>query len=175
MRCDWNTTGNWSLISGTWALALPPTQAMLWIYCKPKPKPGHDDVPITVGEIDFGTASNITIAASGSNVLTLNNNASNAILTAGTAAANSGTDLIQAPLSVATILTATISGGTLSVNDASSTTNSIGNTSTFNMRDGGGTIGRDGDAGQGLGSQLPSTSTAALSIFPACCRSAPAR
>ena len=133
---NWNDTANWSLVSGAGTF---PTNAgdVAQFTGTPAQNLVTVNVPITVGEIDFGTASNITIAASGSNVLTLNNNAANAVLSAGTVAANTGTDSIQAPLSVATALTATLSGGTLTVNDASSTTNNIGATSTFNVNSGG--------------------------------------
>src|SRR5262249_14354582 len=95
---------------------------------------------ITVGEIDFATASNITIAASGSNVLTLDNSpGTNAILDVGQAGTNSGIDLISAPVGVAsgTPLQATITGGTLQLTNTGTMPNVIGTTSTFKVNSGG--------------------------------------
>src|SRR5262249_53889269 len=60
---------------------------------------------ITVGEIDFGTASNIIITNSGGNALTLQNTAGNAIINDGSAPfSNTGTAIILAPV-VATAAT----------------------------------------------------------------------
>src|SRR5436305_116951 len=56
---------------------------------------------ITVGEIDFGTSSNITITSSGTNVLTLQSSGANAILDVGQTTTNAGVDVLAAPLSVA--------------------------------------------------------------------------
>src|SRR5262249_33435495 len=86
------------------------------------------------------TASNITIAASGSNVLTLDNSpGTNAILDVGQAGTNSGIDLISAPVGVAsgTPLQATITGGTLQLTNTGTMPNVIGTTSTFKVNSGG--------------------------------------
>ena len=99
---------------------------------------------ITVGEIDFGTTSNITINGSGTNLLTLDNTSAgaNAILNVGASPyTNSGVDVINAPVvnNPATPLTATVSGGTLQLTNTSTgaTANVIGNTATFTVNTGG--------------------------------------
>ncbi len=106
------------------------------------------NVAITVGEIDFGTASNVTIAASGSNLLTLQNATGNAVLNVGSGAlTNSGVDQINAPLVVSTTdaatnpaaLSATVGGGTLQLTNTATgaTANVLGSTSTFTVNTGG--------------------------------------
>ncbi len=100
-------------------------------------------VPITVGEIDFGTPQNVTISASGGNVLTLDNTgtAANAILNVGAGTfTNSGVNVVAAPISVkaATPLQALVGGGTLDVTNTSlATPNVVGNSSTFTVNSGG--------------------------------------
>src|SRR5205814_5867060 len=66
---------------------------------------------LTVGEIDFGTAQNVTIG--GANVLTLQSSGLNSVLDVGNATVNSGIDVLAAPISVnpASPLAATITGG----------------------------------------------------------------
>ena len=54
------------------------------------------DVPITVGEIDFGTGSNVTIT--GPATLTLRQASGSAFLDVGQTFANAGTDVITATL-----------------------------------------------------------------------------
>lgn len=84
------------------------------------------DVAITVGEIDFGSSSNITIDNSNSGVLTLDGGSGNAIVNDGSGSfTNSGADTISVPLVLASPLAVsvgssnnlTISGG---ISDAGS-------------------------------------------------------
>ncbi len=89
---------------------------------------------ITVGEIDFNTASNITINSTGTNVLTLDNTPNpNAILNV--AATNTGTQVLNTPVTVAagTPLLASVSGGTLQL---TSTADVIDATSAFTVNPG---------------------------------------
>src|SRR5262245_11655819 len=136
---NWSTAANWSLLSGAGSFPnaagdiaqFTGTAAQTTVVV---------NQAITVGEIDFATASNITIAASGSNVLTLDNTgATNAILDVGQAGTNSGVDLISAPVAVAsgTPLSATITGGTLQLTNTGATPSVIGATSTFRVNSGG--------------------------------------
>src|SRR6476619_345833 len=74
---NWSTAGNWNLVSGSGTtpnavgdiarFAGTPAQTTVTV-----------NVPVTVGEIDFNTASNINIVNSGGNVLTFQNSAGNA-------------------------------------------------------------------------------------------------
>src|SRR5262245_10964201 len=114
---NWNDAGNWNLLSGSGTFPNAPGDVARFNASYSTAQTVTVNQAITVGEIDFGTTRNVTIAASGSNVLTLDNTgtAANAVLDVGQAFTNSGVDVIAAPLvvNVATPLLATITGGTL--------------------------------------------------------------
>src|ERR1051325_4097475 len=139
---NWSDPGNWNIVSSTNTDLFPnATSDAAQFTGSPTSSLVIVNQAITVGELDFGTASNITIQNSGGNVLTLQNTSGNAILNVGSGAfTNTGTDTIAAPITVSplTPLAATISGGTLALtNTASAPANSIGSTSTFSVTAGG--------------------------------------
>ena len=91
---------------------------------------------ITVGEIDFGTAANITIGTLNNSTLTLSSTGKSII---NAFATNTGTDSINVPLDAATPLSATVSGGRVQLGNANSgtgLTNTIGSTSSFTVNGG---------------------------------------
>ncbi len=96
------------------------------------------DIPVTVGEIDFGSSLSYTINSSATaNTLTLQATSGNALLKTLTSPANTGTDVIAAQVLVnaGTPLSATLAQGTLKLTNISATTpNSI--TGTFTVTGG---------------------------------------
>src|SRR4051812_17380152 len=135
---NWNDPANWNRVAGaTGTFPNAARDIARFTRAYPRAQTVSVNAGITVGEIDFGTVSNITITATGANVLTLDNTPNaNAILNVGAAPfTNTGTDTITAPLAVAsgTPLTATVSGGTLQL---TSTANVIGGASTFAVNPG---------------------------------------
>ena len=83
---------------------------------------------ITVGEIDFGSATGITITSTSSNVLTLSKGSGTNSVLSLLAANAAATDAISAPIAVTATspLAATIAGGTLTLsNTGTSPANSI--------------------------------------------------
>ncbi len=80
------------------------------------------DIPVTVGEIDFGSSVSYTINSSAAaNALTLQATSGNALLKTLTSPANTGTDVIAAQVSVnaSTPLSATLAQGTLKLTNIS--------------------------------------------------------
>src|SRR5580765_5395514 len=133
----WSTPNNWSPNTG-----FPNAVADIAQFTLPYggPQTMELDRAITVGEIDFGSSADITIGSSTSKVLTLNNTgATSGKAMVSLTAANSGTDLISAPISVvaATPLAANIAGGTLNLSNTSATANVIGAGSLFTVQKGG--------------------------------------
>src|SRR5262249_24374581 len=88
---------------------------------------------IPVGEIDFNTGSNSAIG--GTNVLTLDNTGVGPNAVISLPAANTGVDVIAAPLAVAgaTPLQAAISGGTLQLTNTGAPANVIASSSIFQV------------------------------------------
>ncbi len=163
LSSNWNDPANWSLISGAGAFPNSPGDVAQFTGT-PTQNLVTVNQPITVGEIDFGTAYNITIAASGANVLTLQNTVGSATITTGTVATNLGTDLIQAPINVSSGLTANLSGGAFSLSDTSSTTNVYAGTITFNVNSGGTLTEATANAALGLGSAAVNLSGGTLNL-----------
>src|SRR5260370_10954538 len=133
---NWNDPGNWSLLSGTGTFPNAPGDIAKFTGTYSAAQTVTVNTAITVGEIDFGSSRNITINASGSNLLTLDNTgtAANAVLDVGQSTTNSGTHLISAPLVVnsSTPLAATVTRGTLQLTNTATgaTANVIGSGST---------------------------------------------
>ncbi len=83
---NWTDAANWRLVGSATNANTFPTSAgdvALFTLAPSQTTVTVNATTITVGEIDFGTASNITIAGSGSNALTLQNTSGNAVITAG--------------------------------------------------------------------------------------------
>ncbi|HEX5272984.1 MAG TPA: hypothetical protein VFW33_20950, partial [Gemmataceae bacterium] len=114
---NWSTGANWSLVSGSGSFPNAPGDVARFNGSYSGAQSVVVNQAITVGEIDFGTTQNVTIGASGGNVLTLDDTGTgaNAVLDVGLTFSNSGVDLISAPVAVAagTPLAAQITGGTL--------------------------------------------------------------
>ncbi len=108
---NWNDPGNWSLISGlgTFPNAVGDVARFTGTYAATQTT-ASVNTAITVGEIDFGTSANVTINASGANVLTLQNTSGAAIFDVGQAFTNSGVDSITAPIAFTSNGAATIQG-----------------------------------------------------------------
>ena len=92
---NWTDAGNWSLLSGSGTFPNAADDIARFTGTYGTAQLAVVNQAITVGEIDFGTASNITI--SGSNVLTFQSVSANTVLDVGASTTNSGLDLITAP------------------------------------------------------------------------------
>ncbi len=139
---NWDNAANWKLLTGTGATFpnAPGDIAQFTSSAAPQTM-ATVDVPITVGEIDFGSIQNYTISASAGNVLKLDQGlALNSVLSLGTVGTNTGTDLISAPLQAATEspVTATITGGTLQLTNTNTgaTANLFTSASLFTVNTG---------------------------------------
>ena len=95
------------------------------------------DISETVGTILFNSASNVTILQGGTSTLTLDNTGTGANSLLNALSTNTGTDTFNVPLVAAnTPFTATISGGTVQLNNSSGT-NTLGSGSTITITSGG--------------------------------------
>ena len=96
---NWNDPTNWNLVSGAGTFPNATGDVARFNAAYGGNQSVTLNVPITVGEIDFGSSVNVSIV--GPNTLTLLNTG-NSILDAGQTFANTGTvtDLISAPINV---------------------------------------------------------------------------
>src|SRR5689334_2712872 len=101
---NWNDAANWKLLSGSGTFPNAKGDVAQFTASYSAAQGVTLNQTITVGEIDFGSSKNVTITSAGGSVLTLDDTGagSNAILDVGDANSNTGTDLIAAPISVAT-------------------------------------------------------------------------
>ena len=133
---QWSNSANW--ISNT---GLAPTQAGdIAQFVGTIVSPPTLDTPLSVGEVDFNSPSNVSILepSGGSNTLTLDNTGfkANAIINA--LITNTGTDTILVPLAnnPSTPLAASISGGVVQLDNLGGS-NTFAAGSTFTMSTGG--------------------------------------
>ncbi len=143
---NWNNSANWLFVTGSGTNNLFPQFAgdvAKFTSSTATQTTATVNVPISVGEIDFGSTQNFTITASGGNVLTLDNTAvgANAILNVGTGSfTNTGKDIISAPISenAGTPVLASIGGGTLDLtNTVATSPNAFTNADSFTVKTGG--------------------------------------
>ena len=132
---NWNTAGNWNLVSGSVGLGYPNLTGDIAQFTKVTGSAQTATVNVAgliVGEIDFGTSDNVTIA--GANALTLTPTSGNAIID--TVGSNTGTDLISAALTQTANLNVAFSGGSLNASNltfASNATDTITGTSPVTL------------------------------------------
>ncbi len=115
---QWTTAQNWQLVSGTPINQYPSVAGDIAQFTNLGNTTVLVSSPITVGEIDFNTTSTVFLNQGGSGQITLDN--TNGYHTSSIISApstNTGSDLIDVPLSAAnTPLAAAIAGGTLELN-----------------------------------------------------------
>ena len=119
---NWDTAANWMLVTGSGTFPNAVGDLAQFTSTTATQLTATLDIPVTVGEIDFGSSQNYTISSSAAvNTLTLQATSGNAVLKTLTSPANTGTDVIAAQVLVnaGTPLNATLAQGTLKLTNVS--------------------------------------------------------
>jgi autotransporter-associated beta strand protein len=121
---NWDTVANWTRTSGTTGTFPNAIGDIAQFTGTTGGTTVTLDIPVTVGEIDFGSSLSYTINSSAAaNTLTLQATSGNALLKTLTSPANTGTDILAAQVlvSASTPLSATLAQGTLKLTNISAT------------------------------------------------------
>ena len=130
----WTTAANWTQVGGTGGMYPGDGKdgtTDVAQFVDPALISGHSPTingSFSIGEIDFGTATNVTLATDGGSGHGLTLSGSAQIIASNSVGKNTGNDVISAPVTIASSLSVSVSAGTLSL---SGTISGTGSSLTF--------------------------------------------